>query len=275
MVDVPEKPRRRWFRFSLRNLLIAIFLFAIFPCMGLNRLYKQRMSGAEIERSGPFVGYVCRFNNPFTGSSLYSQDWFEDPDSYAKLKNFSREYLCDIKISGGRLNATDDTILILRQLPNQDWLDVIGSEITDVGAKRILKMKKLVVLGLFETSITDDGLADLATMDNLIGLDVSGTGITDAGLKYVSHMKNLTSLGFGSNKITNAGVSHLVGMANVKAVWLDSTGIKDDSLDLLATMPNLGNLLLCHTQVSDEGVARFKRALPKCLVKVQQLPPTQ
>ncbi len=275
----PPKPRRRWLRFSLRFLFISISLFAILFGLEINRVRKQRLIAVEIERSGGFGGYSCRFTIPFRGGDLFSAGWFEGehvPRTYLDdLRKFSQEYLCNIRVFGGRLVATDNSISLLRQLPNQDWLDLKGSGITDVGAKRLSKMKTLVDLQLYETRITDDGLSDLATMDNLVQLMVSGTGITDAGLKEVSRMAHLTSLGIGSNEISDAGLSDLVGMANVKGLCLDSTNITDAGLDRLASMPNLVSLLLCHTQVSDEGVARFKKTLPKCIVTVQSRPPTE
>ena len=221
VTDLPAPRKRRWLRFSLRSLLVAITLFAIVLGVEMNRVRKQRLIVAEVERSGGSVGYACRFSSPFDGAELYSAGWFEGeyvPRTYTDdIRHFAREYLCDVRVFGGRLRASDEMIPLLVQLRGQDWLDLKGSGITDVGAKRLLKMKTLRSLKMFETQITDDGLASLATMD-LVAIGISGTGITDAGLEHIAQMPHLRILGLGSNRITDGGLSSVAGVVKVHGV---------------------------------------------------------
>jgi len=92
---------------------------------------------------------------------------------------------------------------------NIAWLDIGGSEITDLGMKDISKFKNLERLHLEKTSITDNGLGELVSLQNLSYLNLYGTNITDTGLESISQMKSLESVYLWNTQVTNKGVTQL------------------------------------------------------------------
>jgi hypothetical protein len=90
---------------------------------------------------------------------------------------------------------------------------------------------------------TDADLADLCEVRGLSHLHLRHTQITDQGLRTVSGLRTLTGLRLFGTVVTDEGLRHLESMSNLE--WLD--------------------LQLCP-KVTDEGVARLRKALPKCQI---------
>lgn len=88
-------------------------------------------------------------------------------------------------------------------------LYLVGTKITDVGLKEVVKLRGLKSLYLSKTQITNRGLKDLANMQQLEKLKLNGTQITDAGLKELVKLQNLQTLYLGRTQITNAAVAEL------------------------------------------------------------------
>jgi hypothetical protein len=53
----PARPRRRWFRYSLRTLLLAVTLVAVALAYWVNGAERQRRAVAAIEAAGGTVRY--------------------------------------------------------------------------------------------------------------------------------------------------------------------------------------------------------------------------
>ena len=60
----PSKPRRRWFQFSLRTLLVAVAVVAVRLALTANAARKQRAAVAAIEALGGSVRYEHEQNSP-------------------------------------------------------------------------------------------------------------------------------------------------------------------------------------------------------------------
>ena len=88
-------------------------------------------------------------------------------------------------------------------------LYLVGTKITDVGLKEVVKLRGLKSLYLSKTQITNRGLKDLANMQQLEKLKLNGTQITDEGLKELVKLQNLQTLYLGRTQITNAAVAEL------------------------------------------------------------------
>jgi len=143
----------------------------------------------------------------------------------------------------GDENFTDESMALVKGLPNLERLFLGDTQITDNGLRHLAGMSALKTVVLFgerpNPNITNAGLEHLKGLTNLEILNLYGTRVTDEGLRHLQNMQRLRAL-ILSPQITDAGLEHLEGLAGLRT--LEITG----------------------TQITDAGVERLEQALPNC-----------
>lgn len=188
-------------------------------------------------------------------------------------------------------DVNDNIITLVRRMADLRILDIIFTQITDLGMLTFSQMFGLRVLDLGGSiNITDAGVKHLAGLSNLEVLRLWDSAISDACLATLAKLPNLRELFLGGTKITGSGFSafadhgHLKGL-DVRASMVDDNGLKVISqmsslewLDLSLTeitntglkhlyrMKHLQRLQLGSTKVAALGVVDLKRALPNCVI---------
>jgi hypothetical protein len=61
-------------------------------------------------------------------------------------------------------------------------------------------------------------------------------------------------------------MKHLAKLQNLRFLSIRSTAVSDNGLQELENLKNLRYLRVNNTSVTDDGIARWKQALPACLV---------
>jgi uncharacterized membrane protein len=89
------------------------------------------------------------------------------------------------------------------------WLDVSGTQITDVGLAAVERFPNLTRLHLNRTAITDTGLTHLARLSHLEYLNLYGTKVTDAGLTPLAGLARLRALYIWQTGVTAQGIDRL------------------------------------------------------------------
>src|SRR5262245_57769899 len=151
------KPRRRWFRFSLRTLLALTVLLSIaFGWLGsvLVRVRHERRIIAQIRSSGGEVLYDYQLTGgpvntktppgPFLVRCFIGDDAF----AYVQRVDFSYEH-----------PARDEDLKNLHQLSRLEGVQLNGSRVTDKGLEHIALVAELRGLNLSGTGVTSVGLA--------------------------------------------------------------------------------------------------------------------
>jgi hypothetical protein len=159
-MDDSPPPKRRWFRLSLRMLLILVPLYVIPASLIAIRLQTGRNKRElAAEFSGGTVGFRelgGLFSSDFSVASIYFNSLTD-----ADLKNLQ-----------GRLEEQPDLkVLVLR-----------GTQVTDAGLVHLQGLKKLDLLHLGNTQVTDAGLSHLQGLTQLRSLDLAGTQVTEEGV---------------------------------------------------------------------------------------------
>ena len=277
------KPKRRWYQFSLRTLMLLVLAVGmVFGWIGIRmrRAHTNRQAIAAAEKalaeicerggmligdeSGFFVSYVP--NRSITRLGLLFDDPGDPHDPEAEWF-----------ISIAYLAATDAGLEDLRGLledPKEplkaELISIysLGSPrgITDAGLKHLKGVTDLTTLDLLDTQVTDSGLKNLAGLKHLEWLILENTKVTGAGLVHLKGMTNLVDLNLASTGVTDAGLGHLVGLASLEHLNLASTGVTDAGLGHLAGLTNLQELDLQGTKVTDTGVVKLQRVLPNCTI---------
>jgi hypothetical protein len=93
------------------------------------------------------------------------------------------------------------------------------------------------------SATTDDDLAGLCELRGLRTLFLNGKRVTDEGLRAVAGLPQVTDLYLVGDTFTDAGLRHLEAMRGLRVLCL-----------------------ACCPNVTSEGVARFRKALPDCVI---------
>ena len=134
-----HKLRRRWFRYSLRTLLLVMFLTSTgLSWFGVKLQQARRQRGAveAIRDLGGYVEYdwqVQQLGNPFPGARVRGPAW---------LRNLLGEDLFTTVVG-------------------VSFLDPRGTQVTDAGLQHLKGLTQLRTLNLKGTQVTDEGVKRL------------------------------------------------------------------------------------------------------------------
>src|SRR4051812_6021643 len=144
--------RRRWLRFSLRGVLVAIAVIAVLLWIPIQRAKTQRRAVTDVERLGGTVDYDFSWNDQ------------KEPPAPAWLRRvlgddfFQTAYAVDLETGHARNNDLE----VLHALPQLHFVGLSNCR-----------------------DLTDEAISHLASLTHLAALDLRGTQLTDAGMVYL------------------------------------------------------------------------------------------
>ncbi|MCH7728516.1 MAG: PD40 domain-containing protein, partial [Planctomycetes bacterium] len=194
----PTKRKRRWFRFSLRTLLIVVVILGIgfaWVAFKFQQVWEQRKVVAEIEK----VGGESYFCYELRAGTSPGPAWLKEilgEDFFATVVHV---YLYDKK-------ATDDTLANIAKLTELETLIISNIAVSDVGIQHVSNLTKLVYLELSHTCVSNAGLAHLKKLKQLKTLDLSGSRVTGEGFVHLRHLSNLEELYILSEQATRKNI---------------------------------------------------------------------
>ncbi len=175
----PQKPKRRWYRFSLKTLLIVVTITTVTfggwvqirrqqAQENRDRLVAIKSAVSAIEELGGALGYES--------GELRRKTWlerqFDDPGGpddpivvlYVTRVSFNvPSFGIDgaLKRSTSLKNVTDEKLEPLKELTNLEYLDLSGTNITDAGLDLVQGLTKLEFLDVMDTQVTEKGVKKL------------------------------------------------------------------------------------------------------------------
>ena len=240
----PTKPKRGWYQFSLRTLLLLVVLASIGMSWFAVKRHRAEKQRAAVEAFGKLDGNVYvyyDFHYDADGRPVRAPE----PPGPAWLRSLlGVDFFSDVV-----------------------WLQLVCSTACDADLEHLAGLTKLKSLYLTDTQLTDVGLAHLAGLTKLEWLSLSGTQLTDAGLEHLARLTNLKWLDLSDTQVTDAGLEHLAGLTNLESLVVSDTQVTDAGLEHLAGLTNLKWLGLDGTQVTDEAVEKLQQALPNCEIE--------
>jgi hypothetical protein len=191
-------PKRRWFQYSLRTLLIMVTLSG-FGCSWLavkmQQARREHEVAAAVQKTVAAGSSVVRWGPspaPQWLRRLLGNEVFEHVDEvmlighvgdaqFASFEEFKQVRAIAMATDG---NVTDQGITHLDGLSQLRTLIIDGNtHVTDAGLGRLAKLPQLEQLDLMSDAITDAGLDNLRGQNHLKKAWILGPRITDAGLK--------------------------------------------------------------------------------------------
>ena len=203
-----DKPKRRWYQYSLRTLFVLMTLFAVacsWYAVEMQKAARRQMAMARIEKVAGKVEWR-------SSTTLTDRCFGSNP-------------ICAI-FDGTQV--TDAELMHLKGLIKLEGLYLDRTQITDAGMVHLEGLQKLQWLSLDSTQITDAGLVHLKGLTKLESLDLQDTQLTGAGLVHLKDLMKLGNLFLNGTQITDAGLVHLKGLTNLEDLYLDNAQVTEE-----------------------------------------------
>ena len=286
--------RRRWFRFGLRTLMLALTVLCVWLGFKVNAARRQREAVQAILQAGGEVAYDYQtvpvpsvpdsFNinrnatlsAPTWLRSLFGDDFFcnvilvnfnnglspdFDLDRLASLPSIRR---LNIRSSPANTGATpprrsirDADLAALAKLSQLRELLLVRQEIEGPGLQSLVGLKHLKQLHLARTLINDAGLEQVGKLTTLENVVLTPDRITDAGWHYLSTIPrlNFDLMGLPNIQISDSRLEALSRLDNLDVLSIHNAHFTDEtSLKRLQNLRNLGGLNFLDCDITDVGV---------------------
>ena len=257
-----RRPKRRWFQFSLRTLLIVVTALAVWLGLRVDRANRQQEAVEAIEDQGGDVYYD--YQQKPAAKSVWGLTYVDKTYS-SQVDPPGAEWLR--QLVGERFFVTPVTVMIsrqpticltpLRDLPHLEEVRLSDTELSDFDVANLAHLKKLRFLSITWSRSSEGGPQDFSFLSHLTELEwlqIAGCRFSEAGLEHLKHAGKLQTLHVPDHQISDDGLASLEHLSNLEVLGLRGNPITDDGLVHIASLNKLIWLLLNGTQVTDEGL---------------------
>lgn len=230
---------KRWLRFSVRGLLVAIALIAIWLAWHMHGVNAQRRLVQRVNVLGGSVNYAYQVQRDQQGN--YNTDPKAELSTPQWLVNLlGPDHFSNITIVSLRMTpATDDDLRLVGSVPTIENIDLTETKITGAGLRHLKPLRHLRVLGVWKTRVDDAGLRHLAQHHELWNLSLDETDVTDAGLVHLRNMNLEEWLGLAHTRVSDEGLAHLGHFKKLRSLNLIGTAVTKEGVKKLQTeLPN-------------------------------------
>ena len=276
-------PWRRYLRFSVRGLIVIVFLIggslgwvtrsariqreavAAIRGAGGSITYESEMRTAGVTPAG--IAWTRQWLRQFVGVDYFDRVDFVGMDFQATPADAAIVMVQVGRLPGlkavfvGQSGVSGPMLVDLKGQTSLSQLELSETRVTDAGLAHLRGLTGLSELRLEDTPVTDAGLAHLRGLTGLTELWLDHTPVTDAGLEHLKGLTNLTYLHLSHTQITGSGLVHLKGLTKLQVLDISGTHVTDVGLEHLKALPELGELDLSGTEVTDAAVKKLREEL--------------
>ncbi len=256
---LPVTPRRRrWFRISLRTLLLLVTLLCIWLGVKVNQARRQKEAIAALKSIGLRIDfYHQRRDQGFPDSSA-------EPPAPTWLRQITGDDFFQrvCSLGGNNPDFTDDHAAHLSALDHLMYLTIGDSPASDEALAQIGNTSSLEIVHFFNTPVGDCFVGRLAKSQKLSWLVLDNTRVTAEGLKSLSNLRELKVLNLSNSPIGNDGLIVVGAITKLSLLHLSNLPITNEGIEHLSNLSNLETLTLEHVNVSDAGIKSLKTGPP-------------
>jgi len=246
----PTTKRRRWFRYSMRTMLVVVTLLCVLLALVIGPAQRQRRTVAKIHALNPLSNVLYDYG-PKPRGPEWLRRWIGD--------DYFQHVVAVSLVFDGREDVTLDD---LANLPGLERLSIEGMPMPNHSLGTLGRLRKLKRLLIDSDEITDRGLEQLSSVAALERLTVKSHQITGAGLRPLAVLQNLRMLVLRSDRISAGGLESVAQLANLDILNIYSDTLTDECLEALKGMKGLTVLRITGSNgfvsappgVTDEGL---------------------
>jgi hypothetical protein len=268
---------RRWFRFGLRSLMIALTLLCVWLGFKVNAARRQREAVQAILQAGGTVAYDYQMVP--VGLPSYAETFNIDRNAVSPAPSWLRsvfgdDFFCNVIYVGFQGTGADFELVRLADLPSIRRIIMRSVPTASSGAQAQMHLRdddlaifgqlsQLQELRVHGQEIEGPGLRALVDLKHLNKLDLYGTFINDTGLEQIGKLTRLQNIILSTDRISDASLQYL---STIPKLALDLTGpsifpISDTRLQALGRLNNLDVLGFNKAQFDDENSLKHLKNL--------------
>jgi len=272
MKNMNANHQHRWFRFSLRTLLLFVTIAsAAFGWLGLKmgQAQRRRVAVEALERlPNTYVWYDYQI---ISNGHVFRECGVPPPEPPGP--RWIRAILGDnffavvVGVSSQSPEFTDDHLRHLETLSTLKFLDLSETLVSDSGLGHLRVLNQLERLGLVACPwITDAGLAHIEGLMRIKELDLRKTAITDEALAHLEKLHSIEELWLDDTQVTDDGLVYLQDLTQLRTVGFCGSRVTDVGLDLLQGLKNLESIWVDKSLISSERREQLKRRFPNTTI---------
>lgn len=300
------KPRRRWTRYVVLTLLVALgcyvgeyvlqhtrertILADEFESQGLMKGRQSfALQSATFRQADFLIPYIANREESKTKLVFSGRDRL---GLYDRLGQEWAHTLVTRRLAGLQVNTDEDLQKIVENFDTREvrmfysglWspFRLYGCINPDPSVKEgsvsqvwESKSRDNAVLTRWDKplQITDAGLGHLQAFPQLEVLDLTNIDITDEGIFHLTELApagNLKELVLKGTNVTDRSMESICLFPSLEILDLSRTQITNEAIDGLLKLKNLETLSLTDTQVTLGGAQRLRTGLPDCDIRHSQ-----
>ncbi len=252
-------PKRRWFQFRLRAMLVAMTIIACgcgWFAYRLQKAQRQHIARMQLATQAEFEFYTLE--------SVYETDAWT-------LASELHEPTTLKKLLGKDFFPVEDVLTVFQLTdPNAD-LSALGelncvrglvftssSNVSDAHLAPVQQLTQLQYFSLESPLVTSQGLSHLANLRHLEFLEFCATAAKPDGMVFLRNLTELKILDLSHTNVGSRGLENIAGMKLLRILKLNDADIGDDGLVYLPGHDCLRDLELCSNQITDAGLTAFR-----------------
>ncbi len=194
------RPRRRWFQFSVRSVLIAMTLFGVWFGLRMDRARRQQKAVAVLRERGGVL-----YESQFQCEGLSARFGKAAPWGPKWLRAIVGDDFFDrVRAAWLTESPNDDDLTYLRDLPDIESLIISSNYVTGKGVEHLQGLTSLKELILGRNKLTDADLAHLEPLQELRYLNVL-CSMSDRAVESLAALKNLEELYIYDAAVSSTG----------------------------------------------------------------------
>jgi hypothetical protein len=261
---------KRFLRFRLRTLFVAVTLLCLFLGWQVHAARRQAAAAEAIRRLGGWVYYDFQIvNDKFDpkGKS-WTPAWMQRGlgiDFVHPVVTVNLVYNDDGPQRIENRQLTDEGLKHVAAFRGLEMLLLKGDQATDEGLRHLKGLRKLRRLYMWDAKkVSDQGISHLQSLRKMTYVHCGLGQLTDESLRIFGRMPNLEGLALQRNHFTDDGLAHLSGLTKLTSLWigLGETKITDAGLRHLHGLKRLKTVDVQGSPVTADGMAELRSAIP-------------